>query len=246
MWCHIIIKIGTFPKGSMWRKNPVPMCNCDIGTKCANYDSEASDAEKKVEEAKEMNRRMIADFTSGGKTCKAVPKGQCGTSAGKNTCELCAPGAGYDCLVCCPGTTKTKAGPYTYCKPGSSTKCDPSDSSTYRTCYGIPYNETYLKPNQKLEECTFNRCVGGWAHINAYIHACSLSHPPIDCCLFTPSHLPPSSATSTLWFAPAYSVCQSFLWVGWFVCRIMLLLFFPSKKPPPFLFMRFAYLYDVL
>jgi len=147
-------KIGTFPKGSMWRKNPVPMCNCDIGTKCANYDSEASDAEKKVEEAKEMNRRMIADFTSGGKTCKAVPKGQCGTSAGKNTCELCAPGAGYDCLVCCPGTTKTKAGPYTYCKPGSSTKCDPSDSSTYRTCYGIPYNETYLKPNQKLEECT--------------------------------------------------------------------------------------------
>lgn len=25
---------GTFPAGSQWRKNPVPMCNCDIGTSC--------------------------------------------------------------------------------------------------------------------------------------------------------------------------------------------------------------------
>ena len=23
--------VGTYPKGSMWRKNPVPMCNCDVG-----------------------------------------------------------------------------------------------------------------------------------------------------------------------------------------------------------------------
>ena len=25
---------GTFPKGSQWRKNPVPMCNCDLGYDC--------------------------------------------------------------------------------------------------------------------------------------------------------------------------------------------------------------------
>ena len=23
---------GTWPPGSQWRKNPIPMCNCDIGT----------------------------------------------------------------------------------------------------------------------------------------------------------------------------------------------------------------------
>jgi len=28
--------VGTHPQGSMWRKNPVPMCNCDIGIGCGN------------------------------------------------------------------------------------------------------------------------------------------------------------------------------------------------------------------
>ena len=25
---------GTYPKGSQWRKNPIPMCNCDMGVGC--------------------------------------------------------------------------------------------------------------------------------------------------------------------------------------------------------------------
>merc|ERR1712054_72189 len=24
--------VGTWPEGSQWRKNPIPMCNCDLGT----------------------------------------------------------------------------------------------------------------------------------------------------------------------------------------------------------------------
>ena len=27
--------VGTFPQGSMWRKNPMPMCNCDVGGHCS-------------------------------------------------------------------------------------------------------------------------------------------------------------------------------------------------------------------
>lgn len=31
--------VGTFPKGSQWRRNPVPMCNCDQGIACDATDS---------------------------------------------------------------------------------------------------------------------------------------------------------------------------------------------------------------
>lgn len=31
--------VGTFPKGSQWRRNPVPMCNCDQGIGCDATDS---------------------------------------------------------------------------------------------------------------------------------------------------------------------------------------------------------------
>jgi hypothetical protein len=31
---------GTFPAGSQWRKNPVPMCNCDIGQGCGKSSSD--------------------------------------------------------------------------------------------------------------------------------------------------------------------------------------------------------------
>ena len=30
----VTTNVGTFPVGSMWRKNPVPMCNCDLGYLC--------------------------------------------------------------------------------------------------------------------------------------------------------------------------------------------------------------------
>ena len=31
--------VGTHPAGSMWRKNPVPMCNCDLGYLCGVKDA---------------------------------------------------------------------------------------------------------------------------------------------------------------------------------------------------------------
>mmetsp|Transcript_11289 Transcript_11289/g.34789 ORF Transcript_11289/g.34789 Transcript_11289/m.34789 type:complete len:307 (+) Transcript_11289:124-1044(+) len=38
---------GTYPKGSQWRKIPVPMCNCDYGTMCKNgWDNKKQDGWK--------------------------------------------------------------------------------------------------------------------------------------------------------------------------------------------------------
>merc|ERR1712232_1010814 len=33
------VNIGTKPKGSFWRRNPVPACNCDLGFLCGWGDS---------------------------------------------------------------------------------------------------------------------------------------------------------------------------------------------------------------
>jgi len=41
----VTTNVGTYPKGSMWRKNPVPMCNCDVGYDC--YDESADEADGK-------------------------------------------------------------------------------------------------------------------------------------------------------------------------------------------------------
>merc|ERR1712100_637553 len=30
------VNIGTKPKGSFWRRNPVPACNCDLGFLCGS------------------------------------------------------------------------------------------------------------------------------------------------------------------------------------------------------------------
>jgi hypothetical protein len=38
----VTTSVGTFPAGSTWRKNPVPMCNCDVGYNC--YDKDAAGA----------------------------------------------------------------------------------------------------------------------------------------------------------------------------------------------------------
>jgi len=40
----VTTSVGTFPKGSMWRKNPVPMCNCDVGYDCFDEIAEVGKA----------------------------------------------------------------------------------------------------------------------------------------------------------------------------------------------------------
>lgn len=119
--------VGTFPTGSQWRKNPIPMCNCDIGVGCAGKQKKAA-VDKK---------------------CKAVPKELCGTDTGKNTCLSCGTGDAYDCEVCCPGLNKQTNGDYSWCT-ANSTGCSKENPMG---CYRQPYEETYLKPGQTAPEC---------------------------------------------------------------------------------------------
>jgi hypothetical protein len=107
---------GTFPKGSQWRKNPIPMCNCDIGGYCTSpkevevetrgqalnshamkWLQEAATDEAAEKEAMELE----AGRTAGKKSCTTVPQENCGTTTGKNTCLKCGTNAACTwCLRC--------------------------------------------------------------------------------------------------------------------------------------------------
>ena len=116
------VSTGTWPTGSQWRLNPIPMCNCDQGAYCGGKEA---DAETAMEP--ELLHRMLQEEVAG-KTCKAVPRAECGTETGVNTCLKCGNGSTYDCEECCPGCEQTSKDGYKYCncngpKPPVS-KCD--------------------------------------------------------------------------------------------------------------------------
>jgi len=54
----VTTSVGTFPKGSMWRKNPVPMCNCDLGYDCYDFEAET----QLVEQPREYNKDMFRAY----------------------------------------------------------------------------------------------------------------------------------------------------------------------------------------
>lgn len=154
----VTTKVGTYPAGSMWRKNPVPMCNCDIGTGCRSTTAKETEPEQVKAAKVETFERIMAEnaLAVAGNECHAVLPAMCGDKAGVNTCEKCDQSTGnYDCVKCCPGTTRVTKGGYSWCQagnpPGSS--CDPSDPSTYRQCYSIAYPKSYLAPGQTIAEC---------------------------------------------------------------------------------------------
>ena len=55
--------VGTWPKGSMWRKNPVTFCNCDLGYMC-----EASEEKEEKEEMVGSNPDYKTMFKAYNKT----------------------------------------------------------------------------------------------------------------------------------------------------------------------------------
>lgn len=42
----VTTSVGTYPAGSMWRKNPVPMCNCDLGYDCYDFGANGGEGKK--------------------------------------------------------------------------------------------------------------------------------------------------------------------------------------------------------
>lgn len=118
--------VGTYPVGSQWRLNPIPMCNCDQGAYCQGGAAHAAvdTVDPAVEEKKAAD--FLRAIKSGGKTCHAVAKAQCGTKSGYNTCLKCGTGSAYDCEQCCPGCTSTTTGGYTWCKCGTPPPAPPA------------------------------------------------------------------------------------------------------------------------
>ena len=79
---------GTWPAGSQWRKNPIPMCNCDIGTGCGGKE-ETADAAAMFPAELPAWLSGAAEGDEGGKQCKEVVREQCGDKTGYNTCLKC-------------------------------------------------------------------------------------------------------------------------------------------------------------
>ena len=143
----VTTSVGTTPKGSQWRKNPVPMCGCDIGDYCT---ADAAEADLWDFDSHGMGRTLKKDIAGfddaiiqGGKHCSAVTKDKCGDKTGYNTCLQCGADSAYDCEVCCPGLKKIEKGDYSWCQgahPSPKTKCSKENP---QACYAIPYNTTH-------------------------------------------------------------------------------------------------------
>ena len=146
---------GTWPVGSEWRKNPIPMCNCDIGEGCYNIAAGATQVPHKLS-AHAM--RMVLGAGAGKKCREVTDEAQCGTKIGVNTCLKCGNASSYDCEECCPGLTRhqqvVSGHNYTWCQSGKGPagKCDPKKDP--RSCYSQAYKTTHLRPGQKLDRCS--------------------------------------------------------------------------------------------
>lgn len=75
----VTTSVGTHPKGSMWRKNPVPMCNCDLGYDCFNFDGKDEDVDmvesKGGKDGKDMFQAYSETHFRPGQTSHICPTG---------------------------------------------------------------------------------------------------------------------------------------------------------------------------
>ena len=144
---------GTWPVGSQWRKNPIPMCGCDIGTGCGG---KKAAVEKAAEEEEARGRALFAakllEGDAGGKQCKAVLREFCGNDPATNTCLKCGTKSEFDCEECCPGLTRETSGDYAWCDDKSPKTCSKENP---RSCYQQPYDQSHFHPGQtSAGECT--------------------------------------------------------------------------------------------
>jgi hypothetical protein len=110
------VSVGTKPAGSAWRKNPIPMCNCDVGTGCrakgAGGGAAATVHHVDVPAAGAQGYQCTAD-----PTCSAPAKGPL------SGCKRCAdPASGkpaWSCAECCPGLAPLNKSGGTYCEDNS-------------------------------------------------------------------------------------------------------------------------------
>ena len=133
---------GTFPTGSQWRKNPIPMCNCDVGAYCEGSQHSTATEVEPLNDHKKVD--FLRQMEGSGKKCQQVPSDQCGNDYA-TSCLKCGSKSAYDCEKCCPGFTPKKFGGYTWCEKGGS---GPSKSSYFK-----PYSKSHVQPGQKTPLC---------------------------------------------------------------------------------------------
>jgi len=126
---------GTWPVGSQWRKNPVPMCNCDMGASCSAKESWTTKAH---------SLRGLVAVSSGGKTCTA--DSTC-TAAKSSGCQVCAEDTTlpWSCSKCCNGCKEVKKIGGMYCDCSSPSPAGPTRNT--------PYPTTNLRPGQTSSNC---------------------------------------------------------------------------------------------
>lgn len=154
--------VGTFPAGSQWRKNPVPMCNCDIGISCSAKNV-AKNVAKIFEKAENVHQEMIAaaksmvpDFvtTTASKVCVADATCSFKVTTELPGCKVCAHDTKepWSCETCCPECTEEKYDGGMYCKcekPGPA----PGPTPQPHKDYSIPYAHTHFRPGQTSKLC---------------------------------------------------------------------------------------------
>lgn len=142
---------GTHPTGSMWRKNPVPMCNCDVGIGCGG--KRADVAQPKVDAADAAAAAFRNAMVGGGKEC--VPDPTCSGTVKTELpgCKKCDTSlAPWSCAkdACCSGYTSVAIDGGYYCSnkgPKSPTPA-PAPNPMFET-----YNVTHFHKGQTSEIC---------------------------------------------------------------------------------------------
>jgi hypothetical protein len=93
------VSTGTWPTGSQWRLNPIPMCNCDQGAYCAGATDDNAEEETAAMEPAMFHRLLQEEVE--GKTCKAVTRAECGTQPVRGGTPP-SPALASFALACCP------------------------------------------------------------------------------------------------------------------------------------------------
>lgn len=145
---------GTFPAGSQWRKNPIPMCNCDVGIGCGAKGGEEEEAAPVAAAAATASFRSAMKL-GGDKNC--VPDPTCSGTVKTNLpgCKKCDPSlAAFSCAkgACCPGYTEIAIDGGYYCSNKGPSPKGPTPAPAPNPMFE-PYNVTHFHEGQTSKIC---------------------------------------------------------------------------------------------
>lgn len=127
----IDVTTGVKPKGFAWRKNPIPMCNCDLGQLC-HGSSMTPDLSETLSSAAALHHIEGGDYTCSVDHCPASSPTQSKPLVGCKVCDSAGPA--WSCSECCDGCNRVVKNGGGYCVCGKAPT--PSSSDMY-TAYEV-------------------------------------------------------------------------------------------------------------